>query len=355
MLRATYITRYQSTGGRITPYALVFDNSAYPKTRTFPYRYTRKYKGAVMSHVLLNATAFVLILCVGRFLDALKLIPTRSSETLKTILMNFTLPAAIIVNFNKNTLHSGGIMLALAALGLGANIVMVVVGMLLTRRQSAPTKALYMLCLPAMNIGTFCIPFVQSFLPALGTVTASMFDAGNSIACTGGTYAFTSQYLSKNSRGFDWKTFIQRMITSTPLMTYVVMFTLTTFGVHLPEAVNTLISPMAAANPCIAMLMLGVMIRIEFKREYMKDIFALLGLRHIFSIILALFCYYVLPFDLVIRQALVIVAFAPMSVVSAVYTGLCNGDEGKASATNSFSIIMSVIEITVLLVIMGLN
>ena len=37
---------------------------------------------------------------------------------------------------------------------------------------------------------------------------------------------------------------------------------LTTFGVHLPEAVNTLISPMAAANPCIAML-LGVMISLS--------------------------------------------------------------------------------------------
>ena len=42
---------------------------------------------------------------------------------------------------------------------------------------------------------------------------------------------------------------------------------------------------------------------IEFKREYMKDIFALLRFASYFSIILALFCYYVLPFDLVIRQA----------------------------------------------------
>ncbi|WP_418968884.1 AEC family transporter [Alloscardovia omnicolens] len=308
-----------------------------------------------MSHVLLNAAAFVLIMCVGRFLDARHIIPASSGETLKKILMNFTLPAAIIVNFNKNTLSSGGIMLALAVLGLAANVIMVVLGMLMTRSRNAGTKALYMLCLPAMNIGTFCIPFVQSFLPALGTVTASMFDVGNSIACTGGTYAFTSEYISEKSHGFDWATFGKRIVTSTPLMTYVVMFTVTTLGFHLPEAVTTLINPLAAANPCIAMLMIGVLIHIEFKREYMLDIALILGLRHLFSIILAALCYWVLPFDLVIRQALVIVAFAPLSVIAPAYVGMCGGDEGKASALNSFSIILSVTEITLLLMLMGLN
>ncbi|MFC0265521.1 AEC family transporter [Alloscardovia macacae] len=315
-----------------------------------------------MTHVLLNAAAFILVIIIGRFLAARRLLPANAGETLKSIVMNITLPAAIIMNFSKTGSSSGGVMLSLAALGLLVNVIMVGVGMALTRRRSSADEALYMLSLPAMNIGAFCIPFIQSFLPALGTVAASMFDVGNSIACTGGTYAFTSEYVRRSGNSsssflssINWRMFGRRLVTSTPLMTYIIMFALTTGGVHLPSEVFTLIAPLSVANPCIALLMIGVMIRIEFKREYMKDVAVILGLRHLFSVALALVCYFVLPFDLVIRQALVLVAFAPLSVIAPAYVGMCDGDEGKASAINSFSIILSVAEITGLLVVMGLN
>lgn len=315
-----------------------------------------------MTHIILNAAAFILIIIIGRFLAARRMTPPNAGQTLKAIVMNITLPAAIIMNFSKTETSSGGVMLSLAGLGLLVNIIMVGAGMALTRRHSSSDQALYMLSLPAMNIGAFCIPFIQSFLPALGTVSASMFDVGNSIACTGGTYAFTSEYVRRSAHSsssfltsINWRMFGRRLVTSTPLMTYIIMFAVTTAGVHLPSAVFALIAPLSVANPCIALLMIGVMIRIEFKREYMKDVAVILGLRHLFSVVLALVCYFLLPFDLVIRQALVLVAFAPLSVIAPAYVGMCGGDEGKASAINSFSIILSVAEITGLLVLMGLN
>lgn len=254
-------------------------------------------------------------------------------------------------------------MLMLAGIGLLANVIMVAVGMFLTRRRNASDQALYMMCLPSMNIGAFCIPFVQSFMPALGTVSACMFDVGNSIACTGGTYAFTSQYIdSRHSHSSQDRQvthritlFIRKLVTSTPLMTYIVMFTITVIGWKLPDDVLTLISPMCAANPFLAMFMIGSMIRIEFKKEYLADIVTIVGLRHLLSIALAAICFFLLPWDIVIRQALVIVAFAPLSVIAPAYTGMCGGDEGKASTINSVTLIVSIVEITALLVGMGLR
>ncbi|WP_018143132.1 AEC family transporter [Alloscardovia criceti] len=308
-----------------------------------------------MTQVLLNAAAFVFIIIIGRFLEYRHITPANASESLRKILMNVTLPAAIIFNFTQTTLSSGLMMLSLAALGLLANVVMVIVGMVMTRKKAAGTKALYMLCLPSQNIGAFSIPFVQSFLPPLGTVTACMFDVGNSIACTGGTYAFTSEYISEKAGGINYKAFAKRLLTSTPLMTYIVMFVITSVGITLPDFAVSLIHPLALANPSIAMLMIGMMIRVEFKREYVTDIVKILGLRHLLSIVLALLCYFLLPFDLIVRQSLVIVAFAPLSILAPAYTALCGGDSGKASAINSLSIIFSVMEITALLVVMGLN
>ena len=43
-----------------------------------------------------------------------------------------------------------------------------------------------------------------------------------------------------------------------------------------------------------------------------------------------------------------------MSVVAPVFTGLCGGNEGMASAADSISILLSIIEITLLLVMMGI-
>ena len=125
-------------------------------------------------------------------------------------------------------------------------------------------------------------------------------------------------------------------------------------NIDTPPVILTLIEPMAKANTFVAMLMLGLLFHIEFKKEYMGEIFKLIGIRHIFAAVCAVIFYFVLPFDLVIRQTLVLLCFAPMSAVAPAYTGMCGGDEGMASCANSVSILCSLVVITALLAIMGL-
>ena len=86
---------------------------------------------------------------------------------------------------------------------------------------------------------------------------------------------------------------------------YVVMFILAVANIDTPQVILTLIEPMAKANTFVAMLMLGLLFHIEFKKEYMGEIFKLIGIRHIFATVCAVIFYFVLLFDLVIRQTLV--------------------------------------------------
>ena len=86
----------------------------------------------------------------------------------------------------------------------------------------------------------------------------------------------------------------------------------------------------------------------------MGEILKIVILRHIFAVICALVFFFTLPFDLVIRQALVLLCFAPMSAVAPAYTGMCGGDEGMASCANSVTILCSLVTITALLAFMGL-
>ena len=306
-----------------------------------------------MTGVLISASSFVLIIALGIILRATHMLPEDAGEICKKLMMNFTMPSAIIVNFIKAG-EITGIFVWILLLGLLVNIIMLAVGTVITKGRPNPERALYMLALPAMNIGAFGVPFVSGFLPPIGTVTVSVFDAGNAIMCTGGSYAFTASYLSGGSHKFDPVFFIKKLVTSVPVMTYVIMFCLSLAGVHFPEALVTLLQPTANANAFLAMLMLGLLFHIEFKRDYMADIVKILVIRHMFSIPAALLCYFLLPFDLPIRQALVFAILCPVSAVAPMYIGLCGGDEGKASAANSISIILSVLEMMLILVLMKL-
>lgn len=306
-----------------------------------------------MSSVLLSAFSFILVILAGMALRASGAVPAQAGDIAKTVLFNVTLPAAVIVNFSTIDEMSGQ-MLLLTLLGILVNVIMVIAGVIVTRKRSKESKALHILCLPAYNIGAFCLPFVQNFLPALGTVSACMFDVGNSIMCTGATYAFAAEYVSESKKGFDLKAVGKRLLSSVSLMTYVVMFFLSLLHIRLPEAVLTLISPMAQSNAFVAMLMIGLMFRIDMKREYFADIVRILGIRHIFAVIFACVIFYVLPFDTVIKQTLILIAFGPLSAAAPAFTGMCGGDEGRASAANSISIILSIAEMTALLLLLGI-
>lgn len=158
----------------------------------------------------------------------------------------------------------------------------------------------------------------------------------------------------QKKKGIDFKSFAKRLITSPPLVAYVIMFILSVANIDTPPVILTLIEPMAKANTFVAMLMLGLLFHIEFKKEYMGEIVKLVVIRHIFAAVCAVFFFFVLPFDLVIRQTLVLLCFAPMSAVAPAYTGMCGGDEGMASCANSVTILCSLVVITALLALMGL-
>ena len=309
-----------------------------------------------MFSVLMRAFSFTLIIIIGIVMKSTGFVPKDAGASVKKFLIYVTLPASIITNFSAIE-DMGFDMLIIAVIGIIVNVIMIAVGAVITKGKSKGEQALNMLCLPAFNIGAFCLPFVQSFLPAMGSVTACMFDVGNSIMCPGGTYAFVAEYTAASGsekKGIDFKSFAKRLITSPPLVAYVIMFILSVANIDTPPVILTLIEPMAKANTFVAMLMLGLLFHIEFKKEYMGEIVKLVVIRHIFAAVCAVFFFFVLPFDLVIRQTLVLLCFAPMSAVAPAYTGMCGGDEGMASCANSVTILCSLVVITALLAIMGL-
>jgi len=302
-----------------------------------------------MTNVLLRAFAFILTIGAGIAVRAAGLIDKNGGAALKQILLYVTLPAIIVTNFAASPALDLSL-LSLCALGVLTNLGMLGAGMLLTRRRVKAGKALYLFCLPAYNIGAFCLPFVQSFLPPLGTVATCMFDLGNSVMCTGGSYAIAGAWLDEG--GLRPGVFVLRLLSSPCIIAYLLMLALSLAGLRVPGAVLTLIAPMANANAFVAMFYLGVMFRLELKREYLGQIARLIALRHLFAACCACLVWFVSPFPMLVKQTLTLVLFAPMSAIAPAYTQICGGDAGKASAANSVSILLSIAELTALLSVM---
>lgn len=101
----------------------------------------------------------------------------------------------------------------------------------------------------------------------------------------------------------------------------------------------------------MAMLMIGVGFKLSGNREQIGKIVKILSARYAVSIVLALAFYFLLPFPLEYRQALVILCFSPIASAAPAFTGDLKGDVGLASAVNSISIVVSIVLIVAVLLL----
>ena len=301
-----------------------------------------------MGDILTRAGCFAAIIILGMTLRRLGVFRESDFRVLSTIVIKITLPATIISSFAGQTIDPS--MLTLAAIGLGGGILYLLLGYLLNLRSGRDRMAFEMLNLPGYNIGNFTLPFVQSFLGPVGVITTSLFDTGNAVVCLGGAYGVASTI--KAGGGFDVRRVTRALGTSVPFLCYIIVVSLNLLHIRLPGPAIECAGIIANANAFLAMLMIGVGFRITASREQIGSMVRILSARYGVSIVLALLCYFAAPFDLQVRQTLVILVFAPIGSAIPAFTAELGGDVGLSSAINSISIVISIVVIVTLLTVM---
>ncbi len=301
-----------------------------------------------MLDILTRAGCFVAIIVLGYFLKRIGFFRQEDFTLLSRITIRITLPAAIIVNFAGKQIDPA--MLGLGLLGLGGGMIYIVLGYILNLRNGKEQRAFEMLNLPGYNIGTFVLPFAQNFLGPTGVIATSLFDTGNSVICLGGAYSLAA--MVKDGNGFSAKRILKALSTSVPFMTYLIMVLMNLSRIPVPGFVTSCAGIIANANAFMAMLMIGVGFRLDGDLSQIGRIVRILSVRYGVAMILALIYYFVLPLDVEVRQALVILAFSPIGSAVPGFTGELKGDVGLSSALNSISIVVSIVIIVTLLSVM---
>lgn len=297
-----------------------------------------------MLDILMRAGSFVAVILLGYFLKKIGFFKQEDFTILSRITIRITLPAAIITSFAGKQIDMA--LLSLVLLAIGCGLLYMAMGFFLNRKKTREERAFAILNLPGYNIGTFVIPFAQSFLGPMGVVATSLFDTGNAVICLGGAFSVAS--MVKDGSGFSVKRIGKALARSVPFVTYVLMLLLNLVHLPVPGFVLSCAGIIANANAFMAMLMIGVGFKLEGDRSQIRTIVRMLSIRYGIATVLALIFYFVLPFELEIRQALVILAFSPIGSAVPGFTGEMKGDVGLSSALNSLAIVISII-ITVIL------
>lgn len=302
-----------------------------------------------MLDILIRAASFISVILLGYFLKRIGFFKDEDFHILSRITIRITLPCAIIISFAGKQIDPA--LLSLTFLAIGCGLIYVAVGYLINRGKSRDQQAFEMLNLPGYNIGTFVIPFAQSFLGSMGVIAVSLFDTGNAVICLGGAYSLAA--MVKNGNKFSLKRILMTLGKSVPFITYVIMLLVNILNISVPEYILSVANIGSNANAFMAMLMIGVGFKLEIgNREQIGTVVKLLSIRYALATVFALIFYFLLPFELEVRQALVILVFSPIGSAVPGFTGELKGDVGLSSALNSFAMVISIAITVVLLIVM---
>ena len=298
-----------------------------------------------MTDILSRAGAFVAIILLGYILKRIGLFKEEDFGVLSKLLLKVTFPCAIITTFAGREIDPT--MLVLALLAIGCGVIYMLVAAVINLRAPREQRAFDILNLPGYNIGNFTMPFVQSFLGPTGIIATGIFDMGNAVICLGGAFGVASTV--KSGTRFSILRILRALLKSVPFLTYVVMLLMNVLNITLPAPVKECIGIIGSANPFLAMFIIGVGFKIGGDSAQRGKIVRLLALRYGIAIPIALLFWFVLPFPLEVRQALVILAFSPIGSAVPPFTAELKGDVGLSSAVNSTAILISIIINVVLL------
>ncbi len=274
-----------------------------------------------MRAVLLNSLGLFVIILIGYLTKRLNLLIKADGTTISKIVVNVTLPAAIIVNLQS--LEVKNQLLLLIAAGLVLNLVMIIIGHFFSKKQEQVEREFLMYSVSGYNIGNFAIPFVQSFMP-LAIPILSFFDIGNSVMLAGGSNVVIEGISGSNGQRPSAKMVLGRLGRSVPFLCYLIMLFFRMVKMDLPPAVFQIAQPIASANTFLSMFMIGLFLELRLPKKDLALVLRVLVIKYASGILLAV-VFMLLPIPMMIKIVLCLVSVGPIptfAVINSVAAGM---------------------------------
>lgn len=298
-----------------------------------------------MEAVIIRASGFLFVIIFGYILKRMGVFRTSDKEVLTPLIMKVTLPMALAANFR--TLELDIAYLFAFLFGCISSTLVVVVVLLIFRKKPATERAFLIINGAGYNIGLCAIPFLQSFFDAEALAIVCLFDAGNAIMSFGVILAVATM-ITQSEKSFSVKAGGKILLHSVPFMTYMVMIALTAVGIRLPSAVFDTLDLVAAANPFLAMFLIGILFEPKVKKEILGDMGLVVLIRFVAALVF-IFITFQLPLSTMFKQVISLVLVSPILSIAPIFTKQCGGNDGAAAVLNSLLLPVSMVIMTIML------
>lgn len=298
-----------------------------------------------MTEVLTQSGALIFIIFLGFAFKRGGWAKAEHFAMLSRTVLYVTLPAMLITAFNDFDLTP--LLLLLSLFGFVLAMGLHVVGWWMERKSPPPEKAFGIINGSSFNLGAFSTPYVAQFIGSHAIIYASLFDVGVSFATAGIAYGWARSVTAQKGTT-SLLTFIKYMFISPVFVTYLFLLTMRLLDLSLPDFVISMATPIGAANPFLAMFMIGIGLEVRLRRDKYKKAFRFLAVRYLVVIAVGVAAWFLLPFDHEVRVILSVVLASPLAVMTAAFTLQTRGDVQLSTFMISLSVIISVIAMPIL-------
>ncbi len=302
-----------------------------------------------MGQIILNVLGLFSMILLGFAMKRIGILSKADGSILSKIILNVTLPAAIILNLAQMEVQISA--LSLIVIAVAITVGQIGIAFLMTRRDSNALQQFAMYCGSGFNIGNFAIPFAQSFYP-LGIPLISLFDMGNSIMLAGGTTVLI-EYLLKKRTTFEPGKIILNLLRSPTFTVYLVMLVIRSMRWQLPSAFISVVQPIGLANTFLSMFMIGLFLDFRLPKHTTKTVVNILALRYGSAFVL-FGLFYLLPLPILLKPVLCLLVFAPIPLFGVINSVLAGMEEEAVGFVSSASFLISMPLMTMVLILFGL-
>src|SRR5690625_808667 len=280
----------------------------------------------------------IIIIAIGYILKKINIITELDGEGLSRIIFNITLPALIIVSFTDMTIEPS--LFLLIFFGLAYGVMMAFLAIYFFRREDRATKGMQTMLLSGLNIGLFAYPLVGGIWGKQGIQYFGMFDVGNAIVIFGVVYLIGSYYSTEDTN-LNIKIILGNLLKSIPLMTYIIVCSLSIAGFQIPGLIIHVSKVVSVANMPLSFLLLGIYLSFSLDKIYVQQIAKVLALRYIIGLGIGIALFFILPLNEMFKYTILLGLILPIPLSALAYAVEFDYDRKFVGTVSNLTILIS--------------
>ena len=297
-----------------------------------------------MLEPILKILPIIILFIIGFILKYLNLFKKEDADTFLKLNFYIAIPALIIISITKIQLQKQFILFPIIAILIILATYFISKLALKYLKLDNNSAAVFLIATMIMNLG-FAVPFVLAFYGEEGIARLSLIDIGNAFM----TFTFVYFIACKNNPQNKTK-MLKKIIFSPPLIAVIIAIILNIAKAKIPETATSFLQIIGYMSIPLIMLSLGIYFSPKLMNP--KVIASAIAIRMLFGFLLGYIIIKLFNIQGLNSIIILIAASAPIGYNTVTFSSLEKLDIELAATLVSYSIIIGLIIIPILLLIL---